>query len=130
CFVGDERALLDVVCGYVSGGTSFPLPLLRETWEDRPADAPPAHVVVISDDGVDTMLENDERGVPGAEIAAMALAKAAGGTLVLNLHDVDRWAPAGTFRGLGWNVHAVTRWEDLLTFARAFVRETYGEDGR
>lgn len=127
-FVRDERALLDVICGYISGGTSFPLPLLRETWEDRPPDAPPAHLVVISDDGVDTLLEPDERGVPGAEIAAAALAKAAGGTLVLNLPDLDRWSPAGTFRGMGWHVHAVTRWEDLLAFARAFVRETWGDE--
>ncbi|MDP2314797.1 MAG: VWA domain-containing protein [Pseudomonadota bacterium] len=125
-FVTDETAILDVVCGYISGGTSFPLPLLRQTWEDRPADAPAAHIVVISDDGVDTMLEDDERGVPGAEVAAMALARArGGGTLVLNLSDVERYQPAPTLRALGWRLHAVTRWEDLLVFARAFVRETF-----
>ncbi|MDP2305648.1 MAG: VWA domain-containing protein [Pseudomonadota bacterium] len=128
-FVSDEKAILEVVCGYISGGTSFPLPLLRQTWEDRAADAPAAHVVVISDDGVDTMLAADERGVPGAEIATMALEKArGGGTLVLNLPDVDRYAPAPTFRALGWRLHAVTKWEDLLVFARAFVRETFAQD--
>ncbi len=128
-FVSDEKAVLEVICGYISGGTSFPLPLLRQTWEDRAADAPAAHIVVISDDGVDTMLEHDERGVPGGEIATMALAKArGGGTLVLNLPNVDRYRPAPTLRALGWRLHAVTKWEDLLLFARAFVRETFGQD--
>jgi hypothetical protein len=128
-FVTDEAAILSVVCGYISGGTSFPLPLLRQTWEDRPADAAPAHIVVISDDGVDTMLAQDERGVPGAEIAAMALGKAGGsGTLVLNLSDVTRYGPAPTLRALGWKIHAVTQWEELLTFARAFVRESFADD--
>ncbi len=126
-FVTDERAILEVVCGYVSGGTSFPLPLLRQTWEDRPPDAPDAHLVVISDDGVDTMLEDDERGTPGAEVVAAALARArGGGTLVLNLPHPHRWAAGDALRALGWRIHAVTEWEGLLRFARAFVRDTYG----
>lgn len=128
-FTTDEAAILKVVCGYISGGTSFPLPHLRQTYEDREPDASPVHLVVISDDGVDTMLADDERGRPGAEVAAMALAKArGGGTLVLNLPSVRQWAPRQQFVDLGFQVHAVTAWEELLEFARAFVRETYGEE--
>ena len=126
-FVTDEPAILGVICGYISGGTSFPLPLMRQTWEDRPKDANPAHIVVISDDGVDTMLQNDERGTPGADVAKMALERArGGGTLVLNLWS-DSWKPRATFEALGWRVHRVQKWEDLLQFARAFVRAAYAE---
>lgn len=129
-FVTDEGAILKVVCGYISGGTSFPLPYLRRTYEDRAPDAAPVHLVVISDDGVDTMLAEDERGRPGAEVAAMALAKArGGGTLVLNLPSARSWGPGRRFEELGFRVHEVTAWEELLSFARAFVRETYGEEG-
>jgi hypothetical protein len=126
-FVTDETAILGVVCGYISGGTSFPLPLLRQTWEDRKKDDNPAHIVVISDDGVDTLLLEDERGTPGADVAKMALERArGGGTLVLNLWS-DDWKPRGTFEALGFRVHRVQKWEDLLQFARAFVREAYAE---
>ena len=66
----------------------------------------------------------------------MALAKArGGGTFVLNLPD--RWEAMKT-RGdaysriarardeMGWNVHAVASWADLVAFARDFSRRKFG----
>jgi hypothetical protein len=45
-------------------------------------------VLVVSDDGVTTMFENDERGRSGWDVAAAALrAAGGGGTLVLNLPE-------------------------------------------
>jgi hypothetical protein len=125
-FLRDTDRVLGVLTGYISGSTAFPLHVLRDTYADRPASEPPAHIVVISDEGVDTILEKDEKGTPGAVICRMALAKArGGGTLVLNLPNPEGWAPRAELEALGFRVHAVTDWEQLIAFARAFVRENY-----
>jgi len=125
-FVRDERRLLGILTGYISGSTAFPLHVLRDTYAVRLADDPPAHVVVISDDGVDTMLQKDETGTHGSKICAMALERArGGGTLVLNLPLVDGWKPGERLRELGFALHAVRDWAQLVEFARAFVRENY-----
>lgn len=125
-FLRDERRLLDVVTGYLSGGTAFPLHILRDTFQSRGADRAPAHVVVISDDGVNTMLQPDEKKRPGAEIVAEALARARGGcTLVLNLPGTGAFAGRAELEALGCHIYGVQRWEELIAFARAFVRQTY-----
>ena len=126
-FVRDERRVLGVITGYLCGSTAFPLHVLRDTYDARKPGDPPAHVVVISDDGVTTMLSRDERGESGDRICARALARAGGGgTLVLNLPNAT-WKARETFEKLGFRVHAVRRWADLVAFAREFVRESYGE---
>jgi hypothetical protein len=59
-FVRDERAILAVLTGFFGGATAFPLHVLRDTYRDRDR---PTHIVVISDDGVDTMFRpTDELG--------------------------------------------------------------------
>lgn len=130
-FIRDERRIVGTVTGYISGGTAFPIHVLRDTYDARKPADPPAHIVVISDDGCDTMLRHDERGNDGAAIAKMALARArGGGTLVLNLPDLDRWRAREPFAQIGYKVHAIRAWDDLVAFARAFVRENYGDPGR
>lgn len=127
-FTRDERTVLRMVTGYVSGSTAFPLHLLRGTYENRKPSDPPAHIVVISDDGCDTMLSQDEKGNSGASVIADALERArGGGTLVLNLPSVDAWRAKPTLEEIGYRVHAVNAWEDLVAFARAFVLDNYGE---
>jgi hypothetical protein len=126
-FIRDEKRVLGTITGYVSGGTAFPIHILRDTYEARRSSEPPAHIVVISDDGADTMLRKDERGNDGARVAEMALSRArGGGTLVLNLPNVDAWHAKVPFEEIGFRIHAVRAWEELVTFARRFVIENYG----
>jgi hypothetical protein len=126
-FLRDEKRLLGVITGYIAGATAFPLHVLRDTYRNRKPQAPPVHIVVISDEGVDTILMNDEQGTPGESICRMALGAArGGGTLVLNLNQ-GNWQPRQTLESAGFRVHAVTDWEQLVAFARAFVRENYEE---
>jgi len=127
-FTREEAKILGVITGFLGGSTAFPLHVLRDTYADRkPSDAP-AHVAVISDDGVDTMLSSDEKRSPGEKIARAALTKAkGGGTLVLNLGG-RKLAAAPQLEEIGFRIHSVSAWEDLVAFARAFVRETYGEE--
>jgi hypothetical protein len=124
-FITDEKRILGTIAGYINGGTQFPIHVLRDTFAERPTDAKPVHIVVISDDGVTTMLDKDEKKQPGEDITKMALAKAkGGGTLVLNIPYAN-WAPKKQLEEIGFKVHTVTDWEQLISFARAFVREVY-----
>lgn len=129
-FSRDEKRVLGVLTGYLGGGTAFPLHLLRETYTARPASEPSAHIVVISDDGVDTILAEDEKKTPGEQVCSMALRSArGGGTLVLNLgSSLDSWKAGKELSQLGFRIHRVTEWDQLVAFARAFVRENYEND--
>lgn len=125
-FTRDSKRILGIITGYVSGGTSFPLHILRETYRSRSSQDPPAHVVVISDDGADTMLLKDEKGREGAEVCREALLSArGGGTLVLNLYAPERWSAKSVLEELGFRVHVVRAWNDLVAFSREFVRQQY-----
>jgi hypothetical protein len=124
-FIRDEKRILGIVTGYIAGSTAFPLHVLRETYRERKASEPPAHVVVISDEGADTMLDKDEEGNKGEGLCKLALQAArGGGTLVLNLPN-EKWKPRQRLEKIGFRVHAVRDWEELVAFARAFVRDNY-----
>jgi len=129
-FVPDETAVLRVLTGYFGGGTAFPIHLLRDTYASRVVRARPVHILVVSDDGVTTMFDKDERGTSGWEIAAAALALGGGGgTLVLNLPDGWQSTMPALVRARdeqGWRIHRVMSWESLVDFARAFSRNQYG----
>lgn len=132
-FVRDGDAVLAVLTGFFGGGTCFPVHRLRETFA-----APrkrPAHILMISDDGISTMFDDDEKGNSGWAVAAAALKQgAAGGTMALNLPadwGRSRWM-AETRAMLrraqdeqGWDIHAIARFEDLIAFARAFSQRHY-----
>jgi hypothetical protein len=112
-FVTDSTAVLRIVTGYLGGSTAFPVHLLRDTYATRTPANRPIHILAISDDGITTMFEPDERGDSGRPIARMALVKArGGGTLVLNVPSV--WAPAEELRADGWRVAHVASWEELV----------------
>ncbi|SDA71662.1 MULTISPECIES: VWA domain-containing protein [unclassified Janthinobacterium] len=135
-FVRDEDLILGVLTEFFGGGTCFPLHCLRKTYAGKRER--PAHILMISDDGITTMFDNDEQGNSGWDISAKALAQGgAGGTMALNLER--DWEGAASHMWLrppyddlkrarreqGWDIHAVERYEDLLDFARAFSRRHY-----
>ena len=145
-FVHDEEALVRVLTGFYGGGTQFPIHVLRETFAHRRADARPAHIMIVSDDGVSTLFDQDEKGNSGWEVAGRALAAAGGGgTMVLNLAgNWESFAKPRKEKSLyydtgeaysrivrardeqGWNVHQVATLEGLVAFARSFSRKHYG----
>ena len=127
-FVRDEHQVLGILTGYIGGGTQFPIHLLRETYAARKPHDRPAHILVISDDGVTTMFDKDEQGTSGWDIAAMALGKArGGGTLALNLIPAweKQYPVLAKARDVGWQLSPISSWEDLLAFARKFSQLTY-----
>jgi hypothetical protein len=124
-FIRDEKRILGIVTGYIAGATAFPLHILRDTYAARKPADPPAHIVVISDTGIDTILGTDDKGAEGKGICEQALREArGGGTLVLNLPG-RAWPFVAGLEALGFRVHPVSDWEGLVEFARRFVRESY-----
>jgi hypothetical protein len=135
-FARDEHDILRVLTGFYGGATCFPIHHLLATYS-RGARQRPSHLLMISDDGITTMFDDDERGVTGWQVSANALAAAGGGgTMALNI-DANWDKVGGGWRGdayaalrrarqeQGWDIHAVTRLDDLLEFARAFSRRHY-----
>ena len=132
-FVREEKAILNILVGYFGGATAFPIHRLRESFAARKTRDRPVHILMISDDGITTMFDNDERGQSGWDVSAMALAKGrAGGTMALNLGS---WITPTSQVGAAlerarteqrWDIHAIARMEDLVSFAQAFSRRRYG----
>jgi hypothetical protein len=95
-------------------------------------------VLVISDDGVTTMFDQDERGNDGWDLLRSSLASGgAGATFVLNLpadwenrayHFPHRDLLIRSRDELGVRIHRIDGWEQLVQFARQFARHTYGSD--
>ncbi|MDR2690437.1 MAG: VWA domain-containing protein [Azoarcus sp.] len=121
-FIADPREILAVLTDYFGGATAFPIHCLRETYAAEPGRKRATHILMISDDGIDTMFAQDEKRHSGWNIAAHALARAgAGGTLALNLPPaysskiIDR-----AVHTQGWALHRITDWEQLMAFACDF----------
>jgi hypothetical protein len=136
-FVRDEHAILRTLTGFYGGGTAFPIHRLRDTYLGGAKHNRPVHLLMISDDGITTMFDQDERGNDGWDVSARAMAAAGGGgSMALQLSPAweraqDGWL-ANTYRDLrrarseqGWEVFAIATLEDLLGFARAFSRRHY-----
>jgi hypothetical protein len=125
-FVRDERRLLQVLSGYLGGATAFPLHVLRDTHTLGEPRRRAAHIVIISDNGADTIYAADERGTPGRAICEAALARAAGGTMALWLPRPKQTYPfVLQAQQQGWHVYRLTDWEELQSFARDFSRQLY-----
>ena len=130
-FVRDEKEILKILTGYLGGGTAFPLHVLRDTYENRKPNARPVHILIISDNGVTTMYEKDEKGEAGKFIARMALENArGGGTMALNLYVT--WENHEPLlldaKNEGWEIFPVSTLDELVAFARAFSHKKYGKE--
>lgn len=128
-FIRDEKAILRVLTGFIGGATAFPNHILVDTYSERKTSDRPVHILILSDDGVNTMAQPDNRGTPGLQISETALKKArGGGTMVLNLYAPQflESAFAKASRAMGWELFRVTDWSELLGFAREFARKKYG----
>jgi len=124
-FVRNEKEIMEILTGFFGGSTAFPIHVLRDTYACRRPGSRRVHILVISDDGVTTMFDNDEKGNSGRAIAAQALEKCgAGGTFALNIYEMN--SELNDAAGMGWDIYPVTDWEGLMKFSRDFVKKHYG----
>jgi hypothetical protein len=135
-FIRDEDRILSVLTGFFGGGTCFPIHRLRDTFCGQTPRLRPTHILMISDEGITTMFDEDEKGNSGWDISAKALAAGgAGGTMALSLPltwDTDEYGVQDTVADLkrarceqNWAIHPVAEFADLIEFARAFSRHHY-----
>ncbi|QJD88953.1 VWA domain-containing protein [Duganella dendranthematis] len=134
-FTRNEDEVLGILTGFYGGATCFPIHKLRDTFKSKRACR--THILMISDDGITTMFDQDERGNDGWSIAATALKNGdAGGTMALNIPtDWAQGEPSWYQRAYkdlkrarseqDWQIHAIAKFEDLVEFARAFSRRHY-----
>lgn len=138
-FTRDTTAVMSAVVAYFGGSTSFPVQLLARTHLDDTAPRPGAqkgrrrrrHVAVISDSGVVSMFTEGGWRLPDdfephTTVAARAVqAAGGGGSLVLNVAEPpDRYVDMAP----GYAVYTVTRWDDVVPFARDLARTLWGQN--
>ncbi|GHU04534.1 hypothetical protein FACS1894158_05040 [Betaproteobacteria bacterium] len=135
-FIRHPQQILAVLTDFFGRGTAFPIHCLRDAYPQPGGRDRPTHILMISDDGIDTLFGQDEKGNSGWDVAAQALQRAgAGGTLALNLpaHISTYYADSiATIEKAvltqGWALHRITDWEQLMAFAHDFSRRY--RDGR
>lgn len=130
-FLRDEHKVLEVLTGYLGTGYTFGIHRLRDTFRRRRPGDRDVHILILTDHDIFAMLDGDDPGRSGWEVARDAVAVAGGGGSYV-LHMPADWEPdkVARMRADGWQVHHVQNLEDLVAFARAFSRAHYGEKGR
>jgi len=125
-FLRDEKAVLSKLTSYLGTGYAFGLNRLRETFMGADAkESYNAHVLIISDYDMFAMVRDLE---DGWDIAARIPKVCQGATMVLQIdpnalqHYGD---PITQFEALGWGMHFVRSYDELVEFARAFSRITW-----
>jgi hypothetical protein len=130
-FVRDERAILDVLTGYLGTGVGFGVHRLADTFDGRTPRDRAVHVLLLSDHDLFHLLEHEEGGETGWDVARRALPAArGGGTVVLNTLREPNHTGIERLEADGWRVHCVSGWEQLVDFAREFSRRVYTEEKR
>jgi hypothetical protein len=135
-FIRHPQQILAVLTDFFGGATAFPIHCLRDAYPEPGGRDRPTHILMISDDGIDTLFDQDEKGNSGWDVAAQALRRAgAGGTLALNLPAQASTYYADSIATIekavsaqGWALHRITDWEQLMAFAHDFSRRY--RDGR
>jgi hypothetical protein len=124
-FTRDEQAVLRVLTDYLGTGASFGLPRLVVTFAQAPPPPRPVHILIVSDSD---LFDEVNGTANGWALLAASVAKAGGGaTAVLRLiphPSNDPWL--ARLREAGVEPHCVASEPELVTFARAFARRTFG----
>ncbi|MCX5745780.1 MAG: VWA domain-containing protein, partial [Proteobacteria bacterium] len=125
-FVRDERAVLGVLTDYLGTGAAFGLPRLVKTFVDAPRPTRPVHILIVSDSDLFGEIDGTK---DGWALARRAVEQAGGGaSAVLRLDGGDYYAPnLQQLRDAGFTPYLVASELELVAFARAFARRTFGK---
>jgi hypothetical protein len=125
-FSRDEREVLVTLTTYLGCGFGFGVKRLADTFDARTPHDPAVHVMIVSDQDLFNMLDDAKDGSLGWDVAKRALGTAhGGGTVVLNMPTGGVPEKVARLQADGWGVHFVSRWEDLVAFAREFSKRAY-----
>ncbi len=124
-FIRDEKSILKILTGFIGGGTCFPLNLLKTEYLNRDPKKRKTHILVISDDGIDTMYSQNYETDTRIFVKQMLENAGGGGTMVLNLYSTNLSEPIQHMKDNGWDISRVASWPDLIEFSKNFVKKTY-----
>ncbi|GBF50808.1 hypothetical protein LPTSP4_23350 [Leptospira ryugenii] len=122
-FTRNEKEIMEVLTGYIGGGTCFPLDLLKEQYEEPKKRK--VHILIISDEGIDTMYNQDYNENTRNFVKRMLMNAGGGGTMVLNLYSPTFRSEIQEMNDSGWSIFRISTWEELISFSRDFVKRTY-----
>jgi hypothetical protein len=124
-FTKNEKSIMEILTGFIGGGTCFPLNLLKKEYENRSKSKRKAHILVISDEGIDTMYTQKYHTDTRIFVKSMLENAGGGGSLVLNLFSRELRNEIKEMQEAGFEVYRISSWEQLVDFSKNFVRKTY-----
>jgi hypothetical protein len=129
-FIRDESRILATLTGYLGSGTTFGIHRLHDTFAEWPRAKRPAHILIITDSDIFSMLDRNASRLNGWDVAREAVARArGGGTYVLEIGDSQAESYRGQLARMqadGWTISRVNSMPDLIAFARQFSQQKYG----
>lgn len=133
-FTRNIKDIFKVLTSYFGSNTWFPFDLLQKSYQssnNRPGLSPgeKVHLLVISDDGVETMVKAAEKTPEGIRKITQILQHAGGGaSMVLNFFpSVTRLKLVKNLVELGWFVKVVNNWENVIDFSREFSHRVWNQ---
>jgi len=133
-FVRTQSVVLRTLASYLGTGYSFGIHRLAETFADEKVRRHPAHILIVSDNDIFSMLEQKGDDRLGWDVALESIKRCGGGgTYVLQLPQAvmsDKWPQAvranlDRMKSDGWAVSLVDSMEELVAFARQFSKTNY-----
>lgn len=133
-FVRNQSVILKTLASYLGTGYSFGIHRLAETFAETDNRRRPAHILIVSDNDIFTMLNEKGGKRLGWDVALESIGRCGGGgTYVLQLPGAvlaDSWPQPvrdniERMKRDGWNVSLVDTMEQLVAFARQFSQANY-----
>ncbi len=122
-FLRDERTVLGVLTDYLGTGAAFGLPRLVKTFVEAPRRARPVHILVVSDSDLFGEIDGTAEGWA---LTARAVDQAGGGASAVLRLGAGYEAHLQKLRDAGFTPYIVASERELVAFARAFARRTFG----
>lgn len=130
-FGTDESEILGALTGYHGTGYTFGIPRLADAFPEGKERDRPAHILIVTDSDIYTMLggkDGQVDGKPGWDVARECLARAGGGgTMLLHANPGVHKDKVERLQQDGWSVHHVIRWDDVVDFAARFADAAYAQ---
>ncbi len=134
-FSRSKDEVLRAILYYFGDGTQFPCQIL-ERYDERPPDAPPVHILVISDDDISSMIEEytakNKAGVMEKRSGLVTLKRAiekgkAQGSLLLRLPSIQPHTKKAiaVLESLGFEYYNISDWKEIIDFAKKFSRKHF-----
>lgn len=134
-FSRNKDEILQTILHFFGDGTQFPCQIL-ERYDERPSNAPPVHILIISDDDISSIIAEyqakNQAGVLEKKSGLATLKRAiekgkAKGSLLLRLPFMPPQTKQAiaVLESLGFEYHNIADWKEIIEFAKQFSRKHF-----